>query len=178
VPERQALRILFTNHQLGDTGGTEANVRDLALGMRARGHYSLVYAPVLGKTADGLRAKGIQVVDDLASIDAPPHVIHATHAPTVLEAIVRFPHVPVVQSCQSVGYTMSEPLVLPQILSYVAVDEVTRDYLTENGVPAGRLKIIHNAVDLQRVPQRTKPLPKKTAPRAYFHQDAIAGAAD
>jgi hypothetical protein len=159
VPERRALRILFTNHQLGDTGGTEANVRDLALGMQRRGHRPLAYAPALGKIADVLRAYAVPVVDDLALINESPDIIHATHAPAVLEAIVRFPHVPVLQTCQGVGYTMSKPIILPQVMSYVAVDQVTHDYLIENGAPTGRLQIVYNAVDLQRIPVRSQPLP-------------------
>ena len=76
---------------------------------------------------------------------------------------MRFPHVPALQLCQSVGYPMSEPLFLPQVRRFVAVDENTRDYLTSSGVAPGRITVIHNAVDLRRIPSRAQPLP--TAPR-------------
>jgi len=154
------LRILFTNHQLGETGGTEANVRDWAIGMQRRGHRPIVYAPVLGRTAETLTERSIPVVDDLAAVAEPPDVIHGTHAPTILEAIVRFPRTPVVQTCQSVGYTMSIPLSLPQIRRHLAVDEATRDYLVvELGIPADDVEIVGNAVDLRRIPARARPLP-------------------
>src|SRR5438105_7311792 len=155
------LRVLLTNHQLGDTGGTEANARDWAIGMKGRGHRPFVYAPVLGRTAEALREASIPVVDDLRAIPEPPEVIHGTHAPTILEAIVAFPRAPVVQVCQGVGYTMSIPLSLPQIRRHLAVDENTRDYLvSECGIPARDVEIIGNGVDLRRVPPRPEPLPR------------------
>src|SRR4051794_28587765 len=54
---KRSLRVLLTNHQLGDPGGTEVNIRDWAIGLLRRGHRPVAYAPVLGRTADVLRAR-------------------------------------------------------------------------------------------------------------------------
>ena len=56
------LRVLLTNHQLGEPGGTEVNVRDWALGLLRRGHRPVAYAPVLGRTAEVLREHSVPVV--------------------------------------------------------------------------------------------------------------------
>jgi hypothetical protein len=88
---RRSLRILVTNHHLGEPGGTQVNVRDWAIALQRRGHRPFVYAPVLGKVADFLRERSVPVVDDLLAVAEPPDIIHGTHTPTVLEAIVRFP---------------------------------------------------------------------------------------
>lgn len=154
-------RVLLTNHLLGEPGGTEVNVRDWAVGLMRRGHRPVVYAPVLGRTADALRDHGIAVTDNPATLTEPPDIIHGSHTPTVIESIVRFPGVPALQLCQSVGYPMSEPLFLPQVRRFVAVDERTRDYLQDSGVAPARIAVINNAVDLRRIPPRTQPLPDR-----------------
>lgn len=156
-----SLRVLITNHQLGEPGGTEVNVRDWAVGLRQRGHRPVVYSPVLGRTAQVLRDHAIEVTDDLAQLAQAPDVIHGSHSPTIIESIVRFPSVPALQLCQSLDYPMSEPLFLPQVRRFVAVDERTRDYLIENGAPAALVRVILNAVDLQRIPARAEPLPER-----------------
>ena len=53
----RSLRVLLTNHYLGDPGGTEVNIRDWAIGLLRRGHRPVAYAPVLGRTADLLRTR-------------------------------------------------------------------------------------------------------------------------
>src|SRR5690349_19033609 len=75
----RALRVLLTNHYLGEPGGTEVAVRDLALGLLRRGHRPVVYAPVLGRTARTLREATIPVVDDPARIAEAPDIIHGSH---------------------------------------------------------------------------------------------------
>jgi hypothetical protein len=154
------LRVLLTNHQLGEPGGSEVNLRDWAIGLQRRGHRPMAYAPVLGRVADVLRARSIPVVDNLSLVTEPPDLVHGSHTPTVLEAIVRFPRVPVIQICQAVGYPMSEPLLLRQVRRHVAVDEANRDYLvTEGGVPGAQIHVLYNALDLARIPPRRSPLP-------------------
>jgi hypothetical protein len=164
----RSLRILLTNHQLGEPGGTEVNARDWAVGLARRGHRPIAYAPVLGRTADALREHAIPVVDDPATLTEPPDIIHGSHTPTIIESIVRFPDVPALQLCQSTGYPMSEPLFLPQVRRFVAVDENTRDYLIDNGAAPARIALIHNAVDLRRIVARTRPLPQRPARALIF----------
>jgi hypothetical protein len=162
------LRVLLTNHQLGEPGGTEVNVRDWAIGLLRRGHRPVVYAPVLGRVADALRERSIPVVDDLANLTEAPDIIHGSHTPAIIESIMRFPHVPALQLCQSVGYPMSEPLFLPQVRRLVAVDENTRDYLASSGVAPGRIAAIHNAIDLRRIPSRAQPLSERPRSALIF----------
>ncbi|MES2907469.1 MAG: glycosyltransferase [Pseudomonadota bacterium] len=162
MPDKKSLHILFTNQQLGEAGGTEINVRDWAIGMSRRGHRCSVYAPVLGETAGHLKSAGIEVVDDLLQLSKAPDIIHATHAPTVVEAIVRFPRVPVFQTCQGIGHVMNEPLLMPQVAAYMPMGEATKNFLLNDcGVTPEKIRLILNAVDLQRIPQRNRPLPEK-----------------
>jgi hypothetical protein len=162
VQNQRSLRILLTNHQLDELGGTEINLRDWAIALLRRGHRPFAYAPVLGRISDYLRERSIPTVDDLSRVSEPPDIVHGSHTPTVLEAIVRFPKVPVVQICQANTYAMSEPLMLPQVRRHVAVDQTNKDFLvTEGGVPPEIVHIVLNAVDLHRIPNRPRPLPAR-----------------
>ena len=163
-----SLRVLLTNHHLGEPGGTEVNVRDWAVGLLRRGHRPVAYAPLLGRVADALRERAIPVIDDLTRLTEPPDIIHGSHTPTIIESIVAFPRTPALQLCQSTGYPMSEPLFLPQVRRFVAVDENTRDHLVSSGVPPARIRVIHNAVDLRRIPARTQPLPERPRSALIF----------
>ena len=118
-----------------------------------------------------LRERSIPVVDDLANLTEAPDIIHGSHTPTIIESIVRFPHVPALQLCQSAGYPMSEPLFLPQVRRFVAVDENTRDYLSSSGVAPGRIRVIHNAVDLRRIPIARAAAAGPPAQRAHLHEE-------
>ena len=70
------MRVLLTNFNLSMRAGTQLYVRDLALGLLARGHQPLVYAPLLGTVASELETAGIAVVDDLDEVQTPPDIIH------------------------------------------------------------------------------------------------------
>ena len=164
----RSLRVLLTNHHLGEPGGTEVNVRDWALGLLRRGHRPVAYAPVLGRVAHALRERAIPVIDDLTRLAEAPDIIHGSHTPTIIESIVAFPRTPALQLCQSTGYPMSEPLFLPQVRRYVAVDENTRDHLVSSGVAPARIEVIRNAVDLRRIPPRTQPLPGRPRSALIF----------
>jgi len=170
----RSLRVLLTNHYLGEPGGTEVAVRDLALGLLRRGHRPVVYAPVLGRTARTLREATIPVVDDPSRIAEAPDIIHGSHTPTIIESLVRFPRTPAIQVFHSpgypdVGYPMSEPLAVRQVRRFVAVDENTREYLVgAAGIAPQNVRVVLNAVDLRRIPERTQPLPARPQKALIF----------
>lgn len=157
-----SLRVLLVNWSLQQRGGTETVIRDLAFGLRARGHVPLVYSPLLGVAAREIEAAGIPVVDDLASIGDEPDVIHAQHFFTTGEALIRFPRTPAIHFCHGWRGVLERPPCFPQIRRYVAVSDCTRDrVVNREGIAPERVRIMHNAVDLRRIPGRPRPLPKR-----------------
>src|SRR6185503_2952166 len=107
------LRILLTNRVLAHRTGTELYVRDVAAELLRRGHLPVVYSPHLGPLAAEIRAGTIPVVDDLANVAEPPHVIHGHHGLETLTALLAFPGVPAVSVCHSwVGWA-DEPVRFP-----------------------------------------------------------------
>ena len=154
-----SLSILITNSTLATRTGTETYVRDLALGLRKRGHSPVVYAPDTGPIARELRKATIPVVDNLRAITVAPDCIHGNQAAELMTALLHFPGVPAVFFCHSWYGWANEPPQFPRILRYVAVDQTCRDRLMlENGIDPSRLQVLLNSVDLERFRPRG-PLP-------------------
>jgi hypothetical protein len=162
------LRILITNMSLATRSGTESYVRDLALGLRRRGHTPVVYSTFPGEPADELRAATVPVVDNLADLAVVPDIIHGHHHPETVTALVRFPGVPAVFCCHSWLSERDAPPHFERIRRYVAVDDTCRDRLLHKcRIPASRLALLRNAVDLDRFPPRG-PLPEQPARALVF----------
>src|SRR5687767_6564357 len=66
--KRCPMRVLITNTLLDRGGGTQTDVRDLAVWLHARGHSPFVYSPVLGDGAAQLRRHTIPVTEDLSTV--------------------------------------------------------------------------------------------------------------
>ena len=153
--------ILLTNFDLSARGGTQLYVRDLAVGLLARGHRPVVYSPAHGDVARELRAATVPVTDDLSTLEKRPGIIHGNHHVETMTALLHFPGVPAVYFCHSWKSWLEAPPVFPRILRYVAVDDACYDRLTaEHGIPEGKARVILNFVDLRRFGPRG-PLPER-----------------
>ncbi|MBI1918393.1 MAG: glycosyltransferase [Planctomycetes bacterium] len=153
------LRVLLTNMSLATRSGTETYVRDLALGLRRRGHTPIVYSTFPGDLAQELRVATVLVVDDLRDVALPPDLIHGHHHPETVTALLHFPGVPAVFCCHDRMSSRDTPPRCERIRRYVAVDDTCRDRLLyEHGIPDDRLAVLRNAVDLERFRPRP-PLP-------------------
>ena len=160
-PEMNNLTVLLTNLRLEDRTGTELYVRDLAFGLLAKGHRPVVYSPRLGKLAQEIRAETIPVVDDLNQLSVVPDIIHGHHSNETLTALLHFPNVPGIFFSHDWYFAEDFPPKFPRILRYVAVDQPCLDKLVcEYGVPADRVQLLPQFVDLERFKPRP-PLPAK-----------------
>ena len=156
------LRVLITNHALAVRDGATVYVRDLVLGLLARGHTPLAYSPLLGGMAEELRALGVPVVDDLNQLPLAPDVIHGHQHMDTMTALLHFPAVPAIFLCHSALVWYDQPFPFPRILRYVAVDAACRDRLASSpGVPHDRIRVLLNFVDLARFKARQTPLPSR-----------------
>ena len=154
--------VLLTNVWLDRRGGSESVIRDLSLGLLARGWRPIVYSPHLGEPAAELEARGVATVASLGQVAEPPDVIHGQHFVQTAEALFHFPETPAVQMCHAWIYWQERPLRFPQIRRYIAVDQAVRDRLVHTeGVAPDRVEILLNAVDLGRIPARPAPLPAR-----------------
>jgi hypothetical protein len=156
------LTVLLTNIWLTKPSGTVVVARDVAVGLVRRGHRPIVYSPELGEGAEEIAARGVSVIDDLRKLGEAPDIIHAHHSIPCGEALIRFPNVPAIYICHDFTYWADVPVPFPQIAAYVAVDEACRDRLVHTkGIDPRSVVVLHNAVDLGRIPPRPQPLGKR-----------------
>jgi glycosyl transferase family 4 len=176
------LNVLLTNFDLNTRRGSQLYLRDVALGLLRRGHHPFVYSPVLGEIARDLQRASVPVVTNLDDLDEAPDVIHGHNNYELMTALLRYPGIPAVRVCH--GPFEERAWQFPRILRFVAVDEHVRDRCVfEGGLPAGKVDMVFNFVDLGRFPSRG-PLPPRPA-RALvfssnpsFHLRAVRRACD
>ena len=154
------MRVLVTNATLTIPSGTDTYIRDLGVTLRRMGHEVAVYSNLLGEAAQELRAVGISVVDDLAAAPWTPDILHCHHNMEAMTALLHFPATPAVFVAHGWTEWLDVPVRHPRVLRYVAVDGPTRDTMARrHGIPAERVRLIPNFVDLDRFKPRG-PLPK------------------
>ena len=151
-------------------------MRDLAISLLKRGHLPVAYSPRLGPLAAEIRGCTVPVVDDLAKLTEPPHIIHGHHGLETLTALLAFPGVPAVSVCHSwIGWA-DQPVPFPRIRRYLAVDDTCRHRLvSEHGIPPERVDVVLNGVELTRFRPRG-PLPTHPARALIFSNSSGEGA--
>lgn len=162
------LRILLTNWTLVGRHGSVMYLRDLAVQLARRGQTPMVYAPDSGEVARELLGRTIPVANNLAQIAAVPDIIIGNTQPDLMAALLRYPGVPGIFVSHQWDEWLTLPPKFPRLRRYIAVDEACRDWLTcRNGIPEERVRLIFNAVDLDRFVPRD-PLPPKPLRAAVF----------
>jgi glycosyltransferase involved in cell wall biosynthesis len=165
------LKVLFTNADLSDYAGTQVVVRDLAVELFRQGHQPIVYSPKLGAVAEEIRKAGIVVTDRLASLDTTPDIIHGQHL-AAISAWLQFPSVPAIHVCHGSKGSAEEPLSFSRVLRYVAVDQPCKERIESvAGIPPQHVRVIYNAVDLERFQPRS-PLPAKPRRALVFSNNS------
>ncbi|WP_417680898.1 glycosyltransferase [Roseibium sp.] len=168
TPETRPLRILMTNNTLSLRAGSELYLRDLAISFMKRGHFPVAYSRTLGAVANDLRAATIPVIDDLNEMSIAPDIIHGQHHLETMTAATHFPHVPVVYTCHGWVPWPEMPPAFPNIMRYVAVDDLCRErLLTTHGIEPGQITTLYNFVDLKRF-HRVRALPEKPGSALVF----------
>jgi hypothetical protein len=128
------------------------------LALTKQGHQVAVYSNLLGEVAEEIDSLGIPVLSDVSDAPFMPEIIHGHHHLEAMTAILQFPEVPAIYLCHGFAPWQERPPIHPRIIEYGAVDEPTRRYCIKNGVPAQKIRLILNFVDLDRFKPRG-PLP-------------------
>lgn len=144
------MRILITNTSLSGRTGTEIFVAQLAEKLRSRGHEVLLYSPLVGELGLKLRSQGHFVYERIEDIHEAPDVIHAHHVGPTICALAAFPGTPAIFIMHSVDAEYDAPPLHPQIASYHAVSSFIRKQRATSALPAAKIGIVRNAVDLAR----------------------------
>jgi hypothetical protein len=154
-------RILLVTIALRGRSGTEVVSYETAHGLRDRGHDVYLFTHITGPLAEKLRADGFPIFTDLAALSSIPDVIQSNQSDQLLDAVAKFPEVPVISICHDASTWWSEPVHLPSIRRHVAVDLACHARIvSRNPELAKSVELLHNAVDLDRFLSRS-PLPER-----------------
>jgi hypothetical protein len=165
-------RVLIATYGATSHSGSDLYTRDLALSLLRHGWQPVVYATFLGAIAEELRQATIPVTSDITAIAAAPHVIHGHHHLETLAALARFPGVPALFVCHDGLTWHSTPPRTPRVGAYVAIDRNCRDRMVlEHGIPETAVRVMPNAVDLERFRRRPS-LPEKPQRAVVFSNEA------
>jgi hypothetical protein len=148
------LSVLLTIQSLEGPAGGSLYVRDFAIELFRQGHHPVVYCCRPGAISDQLTAAGIAVTDSVDKL-GHPDIIHGNTPIETAAAVLALPNVPAVFVCH--GWDSPDALapLLPRILRYLAVSEISRDRLIHwDGVPESRVVMHQNPVDLERFARR------------------------
>jgi hypothetical protein len=157
------LTVLITNIGFAFRSGTEIVVDQIARGLNQRGHRPIVFAPYIGGgLTEGLRLRGIAVVDRLNQVGCTPDIIHGQHNVTTVMALAAFPRTRALFSCHDFDSPKDRAPLVPRIRRYLAVDDACRERLVSDGVLPDRIEVVYNAVDLDQY-RRRGPLPRRPA---------------
>jgi hypothetical protein len=132
----------------------------LADGLRRAGHRPMLYAPLLGPQAQRMRGRGHILFDRLDAMPERPDVLHLQHLTPALAAMAALPDVPAVYSCHSPIFDVELPRPHAQLRRWIAASDLSASRCIAHGVPAQRLSVILNAVDMLRFRPRG-PLPAR-----------------
>ena len=156
-----SLTILITNIVLADRSGTEVVVEQLADGLRRREHRPVVFSPHHGGLAEQMRARGHVVIDRRDACPWRVDVIHAHHIGPAMAALAAHPGVPALFGCHDATAPFDTLPPHPRVRRVFAVDERCRARMVSDGAEPATVVLLPNAVDLARVPLRTRSLPAR-----------------
>jgi hypothetical protein len=158
------MNILITNVFISEYTGTETYVKELAIELMNRGHSVEVFTLFMGKLAQELIEKGINVASNLKELKLTPDIIHAHHNITTLKVLKVFKFTPVIYFIHDRTTIFDYPFRHKNILKYVAVDYNCKErYYIENDFKEDEIEVVFNwaNTDRFRLKELINPQPKR-----------------
>jgi hypothetical protein len=158
------VKVLMTNHALGERAGSESYLETMAAELRGLGHEVLVFSPRLGATAERLRGEQFEVLDSADALPLDIDVIHGQHADVVGLVRTRLPTTPLVFVSHSWFISLEDPLTELGAGAFVAFNDLTRRRLEAHEATRGREVVrltqpvtVSYADGIARTPTRATP---------------------
>ena len=174
------MKVLFTVQRIGRIGGSQGIIRDLALGLRRRGHEVVVYCSVEPEPGATFADERIPVTSSLKDLPFAPDVIHAHHQFDAMAAVLALRGVPAVYCCHGATEMDKQPRH-PRIVRYVAMSPTLKLRMAiESGIDEDSIDVVYNAVDLQRFRIVREPPPRPRRALVYqrgFDPQSLLGRA-
>ncbi len=141
------MRVLLTNHQLLDFGGSELYTLTLADHLRRAGHEVTAYSRYVDRLRPHFEAAGVTVIQDLREVeDLAFDVAHVHHNVSAAEVRHHFPTLPMVFVSHGLPFLEQPPFLDLGVSRFAAVSEAGRVRLHGLGA-AGDIAIARNPID-------------------------------
>ena len=145
------MKILITNNTLGNLGGSEWVVVELARVLASRGHDVAACSSQIGEAGAILKEMAIPAIPNPFDSPFKPDIIHGQHHLDTMRALCAFPDVPAIYHCHGYLPWVEEPPVHPRILHYVGMCSVVSDRIRlSRGLTDQNVMTVPNWVDLDR----------------------------
>lgn len=144
-------RILITQRELKNFGGSELFAIEVARALKKRGCEVAIYCPSPGKLSNIVTPSGIPVCETPADVPFTPDVIHGQHHLPTMAALAHFSDVPAIYFWHGARPWVERPPIHPRVRFHVVTSARMAPRLaTETGIPDDRIVTIPNFVDLER----------------------------
>lgn len=162
------MKILMTNHQLQDPGGSELFILEMASALVRRGHRIAVYTSLPGAVAARLESSGIPVLARPGDCPFQPDLIHGQHHLQAMAALAAWPGVPALYFLHGAAPWEEWPPCHPRIFKYVGTSWRFAAWTAERtGTSPGEVGELRNFFDPERIPP--PPPPRLTGKAGVFH---------
>ena len=139
--------------------GTEIVTRDLAIGMRRRGHDVDVYTGQTGGLTEELAAAGVNIYTDPDSVPVPD-VFHVNHMGFARPLMELHKSVPVLVQCHDATHGNAALFNSDQVKLWSGVSQACRTRVgLETGVPLEAVRFLPNCVETDHLPELRQKMP-------------------
>ena len=132
------MKVLMTNHSLGERAGSESYLETVAAELRGLGHTVVFFSTRPGEMAARLRAQHYEVHTEVADVPTDVDVIHGQHVDTVGLVRTRLPRTPLVFVSHSWVISLEDPLTELGAGAFVALNDLTQRRLAAHVATQGR----------------------------------------
>jgi len=160
------MKILIANVWIGGRSGSEVHTKELAIGLRRRGHSCTVFVGQLKQVDEDvrvLREAGV-IVTEKPNPDEIPDVIVGHHLRETTLACLLYPSTPAIQVCHDATSERDRAAGADIVQAWGAVDAFCQErFVLETGLPSEKIPLTFNPIDLLLFPARE--MPSRTPPR-------------
>ncbi len=163
------MKILITNHQLKERGGSELFALEIGLALQARGHDVCLFSTLTGAISEAAEAAGLAFVQDPAACPFQPDVIHGQHHLETMAALTRWPGVPGIYFLHGATPWEEQPPKHPRLRKYLGTSPRFGPWIAAAcGVTAAEVGTVRNFFDPLKFAQ-VRPPDLRTKRAAVFH---------